>query len=88
MTIKRTKLPVDAFYEQFHNEDQPHFHSMNHPTKEWWQTHDDVPENDMAQPVHYKQGGKVQKTHFHHIPGVHIVTADAGEPVFTGALHG
>ena len=45
----------------------------------------------------YKKGGKVEGAiwhekdvhvthHPHHIPGVHIVTADAGEPVFTGAL--
>jgi hypothetical protein len=88
MTIKRPKVSVEHFYGQFHNEDQPHFHSINHATKEWWQTHDDLPEKDMAKPVHYKQGGLVKhKKHpAHGIPGVHIVTADAGEPVFTGAL--
>jgi len=88
MKIKRTRLPVDAFYEQFHNQDQPHFHSMNHPTKEWWQTHKDLPEHEMGPPVNYRRGGTVEP-HVHpayHIHGTHIREEIHGKPVFTGEL--
>lgn len=86
---KDQKLPEGAFYAQFHNSEQPHHHSVNHETKEWWEVHDDVPETITGKPVSYARGGTVkkdsqQKHPLHGIPGVHIITADAGEPIFTG----
>jgi hypothetical protein len=87
----RDALPADAFYAQFHHSDEPHHHSSDHPTREWWGVHDDVPEAVHGAPVSYARGGTVKGDDEHHgkhpalsIPGIHIVTADAGEPTFTG----
>jgi hypothetical protein len=78
------KLPADAFYAQFHNHDAPHFHSVDHPTKEWWEVYDEVPEASQGQRMQYARGGKIGKDEHPatKIPGVHIRTAEAGEPVF------
>jgi len=61
MTTKRPKLSVEDFYAQFHNGDKPHFHSADHPTKEWWETHKTLPEHQMGPPVSYRQGGAVRQ---------------------------
>ena len=93
MTTARPKLPADAFYAQFHNVSDAS-HSVNHPTKEWWEVYPDLPETD-GKAVSYARGGDVKKPEAksksgfgshpaHKIPGVHIVTADAGDPIFTG----
>jgi hypothetical protein len=85
---KRDALPVDAFYAQFHHADEPHHHSKDHPTKEWHELYDDVPEAAQGKPVSYARGGAVEKHEKakRHpaldIPGVHVVTAKAGEPKF------
>jgi hypothetical protein len=82
----KTALPAEAFYAQFHHSDAPHHHSINHPTREWWELHDDVPEAVHGKPVSYARGGTVEdeKPKRHPalgIPGIHIVGHD---PTFTG----
>jgi hypothetical protein len=82
MTTNRPKLPADAFYSQFHHVTDAH-HSVNHPTREWWDLYDDLPETD-GKAVNYARGGDVKepKRHpAHGIPGIHIV---GHNPVFTG----
>ena len=85
---KDQKLPVDAFYAQFHHSDDPHHHSTVHKTHEWWEMYDGVPEERGGKPVSYRRGGSVKKSFgshpAHKIPGIHIVTSEAGEPIFTG----
>lgn len=86
---KDQKLPVGAFYAQFHNSDNPNHHSVDHKTSEWWEMYPGTPEDAVGKPVSYARGGKVKTKSFgshpaHKIPGIHIVTADAGEPIFTG----
>lgn len=81
----KTAIPAEHFYAQFHHADAPHHHSVNHPTREWWDLHDDVPGEMISEPVRYARGGTVEKKKQHpalSIPGVHIRTAEAGEPTF------
>lgn len=87
---RSTKLPAHYFYDQFHNTD--HYSPDDHVRKEWYEMYDGVPEDHQGKPVSYARGGEVkkrQKENFgshpaHKIPGIHIVTAETGEPVFTG----
>jgi hypothetical protein len=50
--------------------------------------YDGVPEERGGKPVSYRRGGSVKKSFgshpAHKIPGIHIVTSEAGEPIFTG----
>jgi len=89
MTTSRPKLEKDDFYSQFHNEkhhDQSDFHSR----PEWYELYDDVPEKFArgGSAIEMLRGNKHHKTTASHpalnIPGVHIRTAEAGEPIFHG----
>lgn len=81
---KDQRLPKDAFYAQFHNSDNPSIHSVNHPTKEWWEMYQDVPEAETGKPMSYARGGAIHLHPALKIPGIHIRTAEAGEPIFHG----
>ena len=88
---KSTKLPAHYFYSQFHNAD--HHSGEDHVRKEWYELYEGVPEEHQGKPVSYARGGKVaekrERAEFgshpaHKIPGIHIVTAETGEPIFHG----
>jgi hypothetical protein len=85
---KDQKLPAGAFYAQFHHSDDLHHHSTTHKTNEWWDMYEGLPEDAVGKSVSYKRGGSVKKSFgshpVHKIPGIHIVTSEAGEPTFTG----
>ena len=95
MTTMRPMLNKEDFYAQFHGQENPHHHSIDHPTTEWWE-HPNADQDMVGPPVSYARGGKVgyakggSVPHTPHpatrIPGVHIITAGAGEPIFHGEL--
>lgn len=86
----RHSLTGEHHIQQFHNyEHYPEHHDATRT--QWWE----MGEGE-EQPRAYASGGSViasmrkgKKKGFgshplHGIPGIHIITADAGEPVFTG----
>ena len=96
MTTMRPQLNKNDFYAQFHGQENPHHHSTDHPTTEWWEHHN-ADQDMVGPPVSYARGGEVGYASGggipHHapvphpamrIPGVHIVTSEAGEPFFHG----
>jgi hypothetical protein len=88
MHKKSHSLSGDEHIQQFHNYDHyPEHHDATRTM--WW-------EMGLEEPRGYASGGsviaqmrakklqKLGKHPLHGVPGVHIITADAGEPVFTG----
>lgn len=85
MKAHRPKLKAHHFYSQFPNEGEARHHSVDHPTKEWWDLYDDVPESN--EKMSFARGGTVTKKHpALSIPGVHIREEEHGQPIFTGRL--
>ena len=88
MKAHRPRLKAEHFYAQFHNQDADRNHSVNHPTKEWWDLYDDVPES--KEKMSFARGGSVDKKAKRHpalsIPCVHIREEEYGIPTFTGKL--
>ena len=90
MTTMRPALNKEDFYAQFHGQENPHHHSTDHPTTEWWEHHN-ADQDMVGPPVSYARGGKVgyakggSVPHTPHpamrIPGVHIV---GHNPIFHG----
>ena len=75
-------LNKDDFYAQFPHNEEHVMAAEGYERPDWHTLMAGVPEQHTRQPVHFKRGGTVHKPH--RIPGVHIVTAEAGEPTFTG----
>lgn len=89
MHNKTHSLPGDAHIQQFHNYDHyPEHHDATRTM--WWDMEpaEEAPRYASGGSViasMRKRGRKSFGSHpLHGIPGVHIITADAGEPVFTG----
>jgi hypothetical protein len=86
MTTKTYSMPGEDHIQQFHNAHQ--YMGDDHARPMWWE----LP--DSGQPQSFAKGGSVitrlrgNKAMPLHpalsIPGVHIRTAEAGEPIFHG----
>ena len=77
-------LDKDDFYAQFPRNEEHVMAAENYERPDWHTLMPGIPEQHTRQPVHLRRGGAVRRPH--HVPGVHIVTAEAGEPTFTGML--
>ena len=82
----KPSLNKEDFYAQFPNNENHLMAAEGYERPDWHTLMDGVPEEHTRKPVSYKRGGSVRRHPAHGIPGVHIVTAEAGEPVFSGRL--
>lgn len=89
MSDKKYSMPGEDHIQQFHNAEQ-FLHNEDHTPTEWWE----MPQTE--KPQRFASGGSVisqlrkrpsEMMRIHpalNIPGVHIRTAEAGEPFFNG----
>lgn len=85
MTKTRPALSGDIYHQQFHNLEH---HDLGEHTRPMWY---ELEEQNQPQ-QEFARGGAPhvaapRPSHpLHGISGVHIITADAGEPIFHGEL--
>jgi len=77
-------LNKENFYAQFPRNEEHVMAAEGYERPDWHTLMEGLPEQHTGQPFHFKRGGAVHRPH--HIPGLHINTAEVGEPTFTGKL--